>query len=253
MRWYDAVTGTRFDMSHPIWVERMRNKDKTIKARMDWKIAGELERAGIIHLLPSVTEVAKGADSFGAFGNGARWGLDMAVEALAGLGWPVTPEQLRQAAQAAMDAPREAGSDLHDAFHRIRTGELTTPTPEQAQFAELCEQEVKAYWITEYETEVQFADRDLGFGGTCDLTSTGAGMDWKTVSKTTRETRASECLQIGAYAKHFGWTRARIVYVLQSPIKVVRYEDFDASRLARCWEAFSAALALARLIEGVEK
>ena len=44
MRYYDAVTGTRFDQNHPIWHSRMTNKDGSPKKRMDWKLARQLAR-----------------------------------------------------------------------------------------------------------------------------------------------------------------------------------------------------------------
>jgi hypothetical protein len=241
----------------------MLNRDKSIKARMDFKLAKALEAEGLINLVPSVSEVGKFADGEGAFGSGAAWGRSQTIEAyteLLAASQGATPDALTALAVAKMNKARDTGSELHDAFHKIRTGELKDPTPAQAEFAALCEREVKAYGIGEYQTEVQFADEDLGYGGTSDLTgrimeggllTTAAGMDWKTVSKPTRETRKSELLQIGAYAAHFGWQRARICYVLQDPIRVVGYEDFDRARLDVCYKAFTVALELATVIEGL--
>jgi hypothetical protein len=244
-------------MNHKVWSERMRNKNGTIKQRADWKLAEALEKEGLILLVPSVTEVAKVSDGFSAFSNGAKWGRDMTVEAyrllVPGGDYPTypTPEQLEKAARTAMDAPKEAGSELHDLFHRIRTGEEKTPTEDQVRFHDICAFEVQRFGIGEFQTEVQFADASLGYGGTCDLTAGDAGMDWKTVSKEDRETRTSEILQMGAYGRRFGWKRARVVYILQNPLKVVRVEDFDQARLDAGYEAFTVALKLSRMIEGL--
>jgi hypothetical protein len=150
-----------------------------------------------------------------------------------------------------MEEGREIGGELHDAFHCIRTGELKEPTADQLRFHDICAFEVQRFGIGEFKTEVQFADGALGYGGTCDLTADEAGMDWKTITKDDRVTRVSEILQIAAYAKHFGWKRARIVYVLQNPMRVVRAEDFDQKRLDAGYEVFKVALALSRLIEGL--
>jgi len=252
MRMYDVLTGKRFDAGTELWQTHMLNKDGSIKKRMDYKLAAKLEADGIIELVPSVTEVAKVADGFGAFGSGAKWGRDMTVEAYSD--WLVhaneaealSPEALEERAKAIMDAPREAGGELHDLFHRVRTGEKKDAalTDDERKFYMACTSALSQLGINDgYETEVEFADRELCFGGTCDLNARKRGLDWKTV-KAKRPPRNSEILQVAAYSRHFGWERADIVYISQSTLSVVRIETLDAAALERGWDAFRACLGL---------
>jgi hypothetical protein len=251
-------------MFHPVWQTRMVNKDGSIKSRMDWKIATKLENDGIIKLLRGVTDIAKVADGFGAFANGAKWGRDMTVEAYNELiappsgpgdtGFYPSPAQLEAAAQKAMDAPKEAGSELHDLFDSIRKGKVQ-PDADQDRFYQVCLASLREAGYTDMdviETEVQFADARLGFGGTCDLNwvNLPRGLDWKTV-KDFRDPRPSELLQLGAYGMHFGWKQAHIVYIRQSDYayKVRRLEEDD---LNNAYVAFDLALSLSKSIEELE-
>ena len=237
---------------------------------MDWKKVKELEDSGLINLVPSVTEIAKVADGFGAFGNGAKWGREMTVEAYEELLCRAPIEAgapsvmvLENAAKAKMDAPKEAGSELHDLFHRIRIGEVKDATPQQQGFYATCCEALLAFTgkgptDDGIFTEMPFTTDE--YGGTPDVTIhmrqpnpernevRAVGMDWKTVKKP-RPPRMSELLQIGAYAHALRWEAARIVYISQDTLRVVGVEEFDESRLTQCYWTFHTALTLARELE----
>jgi hypothetical protein len=220
------------------------------------------------------------ADGFGAFEAGKGYGLRMAVEAipdalaacedefmatvganilrheqeqfvdplpdalrsgLSALG-PVLAVSAQSLAETMMRQPRDIGSELHDAYHRWRIGELTEPNDSQRRFIERCKAVLQEVGLDTYhaETEVQFANAQ--YGGTADWHGGDVGLDWKTV-KDFRDTKPSEELQLGAYAAHFNWQKAYIVYIRQSDFhRDIR--PYGSSALQRGYEKFLAALRL---------
>jgi hypothetical protein len=159
------------------------------------------------------------------------------------------PSQIKGMAQALMAKPRDTGSELHDAYHEISTGRLTPRNATEAQnkFYNACGFALRDIGIgTDFETEVQFVN-DV-FGGTCDLDAGQAGVDWKTVAKF-RQPRTSELLQLGAYADHFGWEEAYIVYVHQTSFeyKILKFTQGGGETsvsLAQCIPTFYQAVGL---------
>ena len=251
MRMYDIITQKRFDMNHPAWIEGMKNKNGSVSKRWDAKKAKLLTDAGIVKLVPSVTEVAKVADGFGAFNVGSIWGRDMALEALQWHienGLAVEFEAVKNLCKANMDAPRNEGSELHDLFHRVESGEIAPDQDEKTwSFYRTCQDALESMGYKEgkYHTEVEFANNH--FGGTCDLDGdlgmVAFGVDWKTV-KDWRKPRNSELLQVGAYAHHFGWEKAHIVYIKQESKFPYQTLSFGGSQLAGFYHAFCRALDL---------
>lgn len=266
MRYYDTLTGTRFDMNHPCWKKWMLNKDKSVKKRMDFKKAGELESKGIIQLVPSTTEAASCANNFGIFSVAANWGMEMTIAAFedwlaspdATLGM-LDPGHIKDMAKAAMDKPRDIGSELHESFHLIGTGELKydSASSDQQKFYDQCLVILEKLGLPpNVETEVQFAnDR---YGGTCDYHAGDVGLDWKTV-KDWRVPRVSEMLQMGGYAKAMGWKEAWLAQYHQTKhtFKVYRFttdgEPGKAYSLTQCYEVFKVSLACFTAVQGLSK
>jgi hypothetical protein len=232
-RHYDSILGRRFDMTHPVWREHMLNKPKkkggerTVKARISWEIAHDLQKRKLIHLVPSVTTVAEMAEGFAAFGYGKKWGMEMALSALEEVFSQVkdiTSAQqcagmVRAKAQANMNKPRDRGSNLHDTFDLVSRGEwgIDRLNPEQRAFYDAGQELlISKNWLDgEVETERQFAN--LYYGGTPDFSNKTlkVGVDWKTVDKW-RAPRFKELLQFGAYGKQEGWTAGLIAYYHQT-------------------------------------
>jgi hypothetical protein len=263
---YDVKTGKRFDKTHPIWSTYMTNKDGSIKERMDNKKAAELASLGLITLVPSTTEVAKIADSSGAFGAGANWGCEIGVDAalasvtlsridelekeMEGLlcSWRVAAISR---ARDAMNKPRDIGSDLHDAFHCMRNGLIKDPTDQHKRMYDACTDALS--WlgipISEVGTEVEFA-LDT-HGGTVDLEFGGKVLlDWKTVQKD-RPSKVSEFFQLGGYRKKFPCEVAYLVYIRQSDFKAV-IKTLSAKQLDIAEEGFERCLATWTAIKNME-
>lgn len=244
-RMYDVLTGRRFDMNHESWKLHMVNKDGSIKSRMDYKLADKLVEQGIIELVPSVTEVAEVGNGFGVFKFAAAWGMEIGVQATMNT-WggelaSTWEDRALALAKQIMDAPKDKGSELHDLFHRMETGQVKEPTAEETKFWEVCSGVIMELGImAPFRTEVEFACSR--YGGTCDLDAFSRGLDWKTV-KEFRQPRISELLQIAAYADHFGWTEAFIVYIRQHDFarKILR---LGTKELALGMTAFNTALTL---------
>ena len=235
MRYYDVKTGRRFDQNHELWIKHFRNKNGTIKSRMDWKLAEELEAQGIIHLVPSTTEIAKVADAAGAVGAGAQGGCEIGLtQMIAAIpdwlaerdnGSVPTEEDYRALfitgngfAQAEMVKARNKGSELHDAFHRWLHNDTGHDwTDEHETFVVACNGVLAQLGIAmgEYDTELQFACDT--HGGTADLVanSRSLGLDWKTVKKH-RPPKPSEIIQMGGYSLHFGFDKGVIAYYHQT-------------------------------------
>lgn len=256
MRHYDRKTGTRFDMNHPAWITGMKTKAGKVRSRMDWANALELQAAGMVDLRPSVTEIAKVADGFGIFGPASQWGMQSTLDVYsewlstaAGDGLHIGIGTLKGLAQKRMSAPADKGSELHDAYHNIRLGilKLDGATEDQQKFYAACVKALEQVGIgTDHETEVQFVNDNIG--GTCDLNAKTSGLDWKTVQKF-RQPRTSELLQVGAYADHFGWSEAWIVYVHQTSFeyRILKFTEKGGEgtvSLAKCIPVFYQALDL---------
>ena len=253
MRHYVVETGTRFDMNHPLWKQHMVTKEGKPRKKISWEIARDMEAKGILTLVPSVTEIAKGADAFGAFGAGAGWGRDMTIAALQDVlkqDAPWTHETVEKLARANMNKPRDVGSELHESFDHIKTGRLKydKATAEQQAFYAACEVLIAELGLKEYRTEVEFANHE--YGGTADLDSGSKGIDWKTVAKP-RPVRPAEVIQVSAYARHFDWGEAWLAHYDQSTRKFLEPVWLGDSDIEAGYEAFQALLKSFHAIRGV--
>ena len=251
MRMYDVLTGKRMDMNHPVWAEHNKTRKGVASKRLTKVKRQELVAAGLIKLVPSVTEIAGVAGGFGVFNYASVWGRDMTIEAWMEMkDGHITKESLKAKAIEIMTKPRDVGSDLHDAYDKIRKGELSKEqaTEDQIAFCDKCCGVVQSLGLTGYETEVQFATDE--YGGTCDLNENNRGLDWKTV-KDWRDPKPSEILQMGAYGKHFGWDEAWIAYYHQTQKKMDVYY-MDGIALCNAYICFQSALDLWNKLQMLE-
>jgi hypothetical protein len=250
---YDAISGKCFDMNHPVWIEHNKTKKRTVSSRLTKVKKDELTRLGLVRLYPPVSEVASVADGFSSFGIGANWGRDMTLKAYASCIESLSPEAgspkpdaIEALAKTLMTAARDKGSELHGAFHLLRTGQLANPTADQQTFHDACMDFCKSRFET-IKTEVSFCDEDLGCGGTCDVDGQrkqdfSGGVDWKTVQDW-REPRMSELAQVGGYALHFKWNDAYVGYYHQTQ-KQMRHLYLNHDVLISCRALFVDCLKL---------
>lgn len=257
-RMYEVTTGKRFDANHPLWKQHMVNKDKSIKKRMDNKKAAELESQGLITLVPSTTEIASYADAQGAFSAGSNWGAKMCQDAYEE--WYVTaipdlrmqPNDLKSATRTKLTEARDKGSELHDIYDSVKRGtvELATLNEDQQKFYGDCCDMFKVLGVEQmqWDTEIEFANP--AYGGTVDVDGHTWGLDWKTVSKQ-RPLKASEKLQIAAYANHFGWEEAWICQWDQGARKMLPPHHFIKADLAGYYEIFVVCLTFHKLLRQI--
>lgn len=260
---YDRITQRRFDKNHPVWQARMLTKAGKPYQRWDAAKAAELEALAVVLLVPAVTEIAAVADGFGVFGVASDWGMKIGVDAAIAVVPPIPiPASMqawqlaaRERAQEIMDGPKNKGSELHECFHLIRTGEIEygKATDDQKAFYDGCQAMLKRLNVEIEGTEVEFAEE--GFGGTCDLDGNcvgiAVGIDWKTVSKP-REPRKKELLQIGAYGMHFGWDHAWICYWLQDERRFLPPFVMDECAITAAYQAFARALDLYSMLNDLD-
>lgn len=259
-RSYDAVYGRRFDKNHEVWRTKMLTKAGKPYARMDYKKAAELEEQGLIRLVPAVTDIASVANGFGLFGNAARWGMEIGVDAAIETSQSADDSVWRtdavERAKEIMDAPKEKGSELHEVYHLIETGAMRyeQATDDQKAFYDACVALLESLDIRVMGTETVFVTSE--YGGTADLSGGRAmltvGIDWKTVQKA-RPPRKSEILQVSAYAQALGWSEALICYYDQGE---KRFHDplfLDGDMLDRAFKTFRTALELYNQLDKLGK
>jgi hypothetical protein len=253
---YDTKTGKRFDMNHPVWIEHNKTKKGEVSKRLLGKKVVELEQAGLVTLVPSVTEIAKVADGFGAFSAGAYWGMGLGVDAAIEVGsgqLDLSAESWHDKAithgKGVMAKPRDIGSELHDIYDQLTRGKVRKEqlNPQQDAFCEAIGAAVRRYSLDGVSTETQYSDE--GAGGTTDLVGHGPKgvevWDWKTC-KDERPVRKSEILQICRYCWHYKAEVGRLWYWNQKTSKWCANAPvtFDAKAIAFGNEVFERGLAL---------